>query len=115
MGLPRHNNVYGQLVAPDGLRAVARAAEAVAGPGCAAAYRDRASDTERLRLRSDTADLDSLPLPGGTDHLFNGSVAGPTADVLVFVRALSVALTKEGVEHSFEVLDREQKQSWCVP
>lgn len=114
MGL-RHNNVYGQLVAPDGLRPVARAAEAACGPGSAAAYRDRASNTERLRLRTDAADLESLPLPGGTDHLFNGAVAGPIADVLAFVRALSSALTSEGVEHSFEVLDREQKQSWSVP
>jgi hypothetical protein len=112
---PRHNNVYGQIVAPDGLRPVLRAVEAVAGPGCASAYRDRASDTERLRLRSDTADLESLPLPGGMEHLFNGAVAGSTESVLAFVRALSGALTKEGIDHNFEVLDREQKQSWSVP
>jgi hypothetical protein len=98
--------VYGQLIAPDGLRAVVVALEAALGPGTASMYRSRAgSDTETLRIRTDAADFESLPLPGGMEHLLNGAVAGSAEDVAKLVRTLSRALTDAKVEHTFEVHD----------
>jgi hypothetical protein len=104
--IPRTNNVYGQVIAPGGLRAVVVALEAALGPGTASMYRSRAgTDAEQLRIRTDAADFESLPLPGGMEHLLNGAVAGPTDDVARFVRTLSAALTEVKVEHTFEVHD----------
>ena len=98
----RFNNVYGQVIAPSGLRPVQVAAERALGPGTAAVFRPRASDAETLRIRSDTADFESLPLPGGMEFLLNGAVAGSAAEVAAVVRALSAALLELKVEHTFE-------------
>jgi hypothetical protein len=104
--IPRTNNVYGQVVAPDGLRAVVVAIEAALGPGSASMYRSRAgADAETLRIRTDVADFESLPLPGGIEHVLNGAVAGSPEDVAAVVRALSAALTDVKIEHNFEVHD----------
>ncbi len=102
---PRFNNVYGQVIAPSGLRPVQVAVERVLGPGTAAVFRSRASDTETLRIRSDAADLETLPLAGGMEYLLNGSVSGTAPEVAAFVRALSAALMDVKVEHNFEVHD----------
>jgi hypothetical protein len=99
------NNVYGQVVAPDGLRAVFDAAERVVGPGCASLFHARAGGPKMLRIRTDAADLESIPLPGGMEHLLNGAVGGSTEEVAAFVRALSASLTEANVEHAFEVHD----------
>lgn len=99
------NNVYGQLVAPDGLRPVLVAAERVLGPGAASVFRSRAGGAETLRIRTDAADFESLPLPGGMEYLLNGSVAGTAEEVATFVRALSASLAAARVEHGFEVHD----------
>ena len=104
--IPRTNNVYGQIVAPDGLRPVLEAAEALLGPGCASLFRARTSNpTETLRIRTDVADMETLPLPGGIEYLLNGAVGGTAEEVATFVRKLSAALTEAKVEHSFEVHD----------
>lgn len=113
MAVPRGNNVYGQLVAPDGLRAVLAAVERALGPGCASVY--KTAGVERLRLRSDTADMETLPLPGGMEHLFNGAVAGSADEVMALVRSLSDALTQLGIEHGFEVLDAARGYSRSIP
>jgi len=101
----RFNNVYGQVVAPDGLRVVVVAAERALGPGAASVFRSRAGASETLRIRTDVADFESLPLPGGMEHLLNGAVAGPAEEVATFVRSLSASLAEAKVEHSFEVHD----------
>ena len=107
--IPKTNNVYGQIIAPDGLRPVHAAVEKVLGPGCASIFRARASNqSETLRIRTDTADLESLPLPGGIEHLLNGAVGGPVEEVVAFVQRLSDALAEAKVEHSFEVHDGRQ-------
>ncbi len=111
----RNNNVYGQLITPEGLRPVLRAVERAAGPGCASVFRDRAGGAERLRLRSDAADLETLPLAGGAEHLFNGAVGGSAEDVVAFVRGLSRHLAEEHVEHSFEVYDAGERRSHSIP
>jgi hypothetical protein len=105
MRVPRHNNVYGQVIAPDGLRPVLGAVEATVGPGCASLFRPRAGGAEVLRIRTDAADFESLPLPGGMEHLLNGAVAGPVDAVAAFARRLSAALSEAKVEHTFEVHD----------
>lgn len=105
MRIPRTNNVYGQVVAPDGLRPVLEAAKSVLGPGCASLFRGRGADAETLRIRSDACDFESLPLPGGMEHLLNGAVSGTPEQVMTFVRTLSAALTEARVEHTFDVHD----------
>ena len=100
------NNFYGQIVTPDGLQPVLKAVEVLLGPGRASLFRSRSSSTvETLRIRTDAADLETLPLPGGIDYLLNGSVTGPAEDVTAFVRSLSAGLARAGVEHSFQVHD----------
>src|SRR5215211_749445 len=105
MRIPRTNNVYTQGIAPDGLRPVLAAVERALGPGNASLYRARAGGAEVLRIRSDTADFESLPLPGGIEHLLNGAVAGSVEDVAAFARGFSAALVDAKVEHTIEVHD----------
>jgi hypothetical protein len=102
---PQANNVYGQIVAPDGLRPVVLALETALGPGCASVVNPRPGAPEVLRLRTDTADFESLPLPGGMDHVLNGSVSGSSGDVTAFVRRISQAFTEVKLEHTFDVLE----------
>jgi hypothetical protein len=99
------NNVYGQIVAPGGLGPILAALEQALGPGCASLFHPRPGAPEMVRVRTDTADLESLPLPGGMEHLFNGAVAGPIDDVIAFARSLSTALAEAKVEHTLEVHD----------
>ena len=107
--MPRgFNNVYGQVVAPDGLRVVLVAAERALGPGAASVFRSRAGGAETLRIRTDAADFESLPLPGGMDYLLNGAVSGSADEVAAFVRALSASLAEARVEHTFEVHDGQR-------
>jgi hypothetical protein len=58
-----------------------------------------------IRLRTDAADFESLPMPGGMDHLFNGSVAGSSDDVAAFVGRVSKVLAEAKIEHTFDVVD----------
>ena len=102
---PQTNNVYGQIVAPDGLRPIVVALEKALGPGCVSVYNPRPGAPEVIRLRTDVADFESLPLPGGMDHLFNGSVAGMSDDVAAFVRRVSVAFAEAKLEHTFDVVE----------
>lgn len=103
--VPDTNNVYGQLVALDGLRPVLRAVEATLGPGAASVYRSGYDRAETLRIRCDTAEFESIALPGGIEYLLNGAVGGSPEEVVLFLRRLSAALVEVRVEHSFEVYD----------
>ena len=102
---PQTNNVYGQIVAPDGLRPVVAALEKVLGPGCVSVFNPRPGAPEVIRLRTDVADFESLALPGGMDHLFNGSVAGSAEDVAAFARRVSAAMVEAKIEHTFDVVN----------
>jgi hypothetical protein len=99
------NNVYGQIIAPDGLRPVVAAVEVALGPGCASMFSSRGGGAEMLRILSDSADMESLPLPGGMEHLLNGFVEGSVEQIGKLVRALSSAFAEAKIEHSFEVHD----------
>ena len=101
----RFNNVYGEVVAPDGLQPVRLAAEAALGPGTASVFRSKAGGAETLRIRTDAADLESLPLPGGIEHLLNGAVSGTADEVAAWAEAVSAALAEAGIEHQFNVHD----------
>jgi hypothetical protein len=96
------NNVYGQIVAPDGLRPVVAALEKALGPGCVSVFSPRPGAPEVIRLRTDVADFESLALPGGMDHLFNGSVAGSSDEVGTFARRVSAAMTQAKLEHTLD-------------
>ena len=113
--IPRANNVYGQLTAPDGLRPLLVALERALGPGAGSVYRSGFSRAETLRVRTDAADMESIPLPGGIEHLFSGAVGGSPDDVVAFLRTLSAALAEAKVEHSFEVYDARTKFRASVP
>jgi hypothetical protein len=102
---PQTNNVYGQIVAPDGLRPVVVALEKALGPGCASVFNPRPGAAEVLRLRTDAAEFESLPLPGGMDHVLNGSVAGSPDEITAFVRRISEALAETKIEHTFDVVE----------
>jgi hypothetical protein len=101
----RANNVYGQIVAPDGLRPLVVALEKALGPGCVSVFSPRPGAPEVIRVRTDAADFESLPMPGGMVHLFNGSVAGTSDDVTAFTQRISDALTKAKLEHTFDIVD----------
>jgi hypothetical protein len=100
------NNVYGEIIAPHGLETVLRAVEPLATGGRAYIYRSSYSGAETLHLVSDQVNFESDPLGAG-EHLFNGGVGGSLDGVVDFVRALSDALHKAGIEHRFEVYDDE--------
>jgi len=68
-------------------------------------FNPRPGAPEVIRVRTDVADFESLPLPGGMDHLFNGSVAGSSDEVAAFARLISDALTEAKLEHTFDVVD----------
>ena len=93
------------MVAPDGLRPVVAALEKVLGPGCVSVFNPRPGTPEVIRLRTDVADFESLPLPGGMDHLLNGSVAGTSEDVANFVRRVSHAFAEAKLDHTFDVVE----------
>lgn len=81
------------------------ALEKALGPGCVSVYNPRPGAAEVIRLRSDLTDFESLPLPGGMDHLFNGAVAGTSDDVAAFVRRVSAAFVEAKLEHTFDVVE----------
>lgn len=108
MRIPRTNNVYGQIVSPDGLVRVKDAVERALGPGSVSLFRAPGADADTLRVRTDVCDFESLALPGGMEYLLNGSVSGTAEHVITFVRSLSAALDDARIEHTFEVLDGRQ-------
>jgi hypothetical protein len=97
------NNVYGLVVAPQGLAPVLQAVRRVIGDGTASIYRSHFNGAETLRFSTESVDFESTPLENGTEHLLNGGVGGSSEEVVAFVRTLSVALVDAGVEHRFEV------------
>ena len=99
------NNVYGQMIAPGGLRPAVAAIEEALGPGSASMFRTSTADAEGLRARTDAVDLESLPLPGGMEHLLNGVIEGPADEIVRIVRSISAAFDEAKIEHTFEVHD----------
>lgn len=105
--LPDGNNVYGHVVTPAGLSPVLAAVRPLASGGRVWLKTSGYDGATTLHLETDTLDFATTPLDGER-HLFNGGVAGSTAEVVVLVESLSAALSAARVEHSFEVYDAAQ-------
>lgn len=110
--IPHGNNVYGIIIAPQGLQPVLRALEQVVGEGLAYIKRSGFNQAETLHLRSESADFDSNHLDNGPQHSFSGGVGGSLEEVVGFVRALSESLSRLSIVHSFEVYDDQQVVQW---
>ncbi len=102
---PDGNNVFGLVVAPDGLDPVLQAVSRLVGARHASIYQSRFDGAETLRFSTDSVDFESTPLEGGHQHLLNGGVGGTAEDVLAFVRELARVFTEAGIQCSFEVYD----------
>src|SRR5687768_17562030 len=100
--MPERNNVWGILTAPQGMEPVLHAVEHLVARGRASIRRSGYNGAETLRLSTDQVDFESTPLEDGHQHLFSGGVAGSPEDVVAFIQALSNALHKAGIEHSFD-------------
>jgi hypothetical protein len=112
--LPDGNNVYGHVEAPRGLEQVLAALQPHATGGRVWLETSGYDGTTTLHLESDALDFATTPLGGGS-HLFNGGVAGPAAEVLARVEAISSALSAAGLEHGFEIYDADQNLVCVVP
>lgn len=106
--IPHGNNVYGQVIAPEGLQPVLRAVERLIGENRVYIKKSQFSGAETLHFGTDDTQFDSTPLEEAGHHLVNGAVGGSLEDVVGFVRALSGSLPQEGIEHHFEVYDGER-------
>lgn len=111
---PDFNNVYGHVVASNGLEPVLEAIRGVEGVSHASISVSGYDGAESLILLSDKIDFESDPLEIG-QHLFNGAVAGNIQEVLDFVSKLSDALTDAGVKHHFEVYNKSQELIKEIP
>jgi hypothetical protein len=113
--MPDGNNVYGQIVSPDGLQPILRAARRLVGDGRASIYKAQFNGAETLRFTTETVDFESIPLKQGDRHLLNGGITGDSSEVVSFVEAMSRLLQEAGIEHSFEVYDAEKNLVRTVP
>lgn len=112
--LPDANNVYGHVVAPQGLAPVLAAVRPLSTGGRALLNTSGYDGTTTLHLETETLDLATTPLGGGR-HLFNGGVAGTADEVVARVQSLSAALSAVGVEHGFEVYDESRTLVCVIP
>ena len=104
--LPDRNNVYGTLRAPTGLGQVRDAAEKVGGWESARVYTSGYDGAQTMRLSAAGAEFETTPA-GEIEHLISGAVAGTLDEVIVFVGRVSRALADAGIDHGFEVYDRD--------
>lgn len=112
--IPDASNVYGHVVTPAGLNPVLAAVRPLAIGGRVWLKTSGYDGATTLHLETDTLDFATTPLGGGS-HLFNGGVAGSTAEVVALVERLSAALSGGGVEHNFEVYDADQNLVCVIP
>lgn len=105
--IPDFNNVYGEIHTPQGLQRALAAVQLLVGQDRAYIYRSGYNGAETLHVRTADAEFDSEPF-GGTGHLISGGVAGSPEEVVVYIRSLSDALEKVGVEYRFEVYDERR-------
>src|ERR1700722_17243285 len=85
--MPDGNNVYGPVIAPQGLQPILRAMMPLVGEKRAYIYRSQFIGAVTLTISTDTADFGSTLLEYGSRHLLNGGCAGVLDDVVVFVRS----------------------------
>lgn len=112
--LPDAKNVYGHVLAPQGLGSVLAAVRPLATDGRAWLKTSGFDGTTTFHLETDSLDFATTPLGGGR-HLFNGVVAGLAAEVVACVGRLSAALSAAGVEHGFEAYDADGSLVGVIP
>lgn len=110
--IPESTNVYGLFHAPHGLRSILRAIDHTGN--WAYIKQSGFNGTETLHLRSEFAEFDSDSLGDGVQHVLNGGVGGALEEVVAFVRVLSEALSRSGIEHFFEIY-ADRKLVHCIP
>ena len=112
---PDYDNVYGHVVAPNGLQPILDVVRRLIGECRASIKTSQFNGAETLRFSTDAVDFESTPLKDGSQHLLNGGVGGDLSDVLAFVKTMSRLLTEASIEHSFEVYDNESNLVQTFP
>ena len=106
--LPDGNNVYGSVIALNGMQHVLESVQRLVGKDNAYIYVSGYNGASTLHFSTQRCDFESTPLDDGGQHLLNGGVAGSVEDVIGFVRELSHHLSDAQIEHSFEVYDESE-------
>ena len=106
--LPDGNNVYGTVVAPDGMQPVLESVQRLVGKDNAYIYVSGYNGASTLHFSTQRCDFESTPLDDGSQHLLNGGVAGSVEAVIEFVKELSLHLSDAQIKHSFEVYDESE-------
>ncbi|WP_254509934.1 hypothetical protein [Anatilimnocola floriformis] len=114
MTIPDHNNVYGALKTTAGLQSVLNALRSLSGIEKAFIYTSSHNGAETLHFSSAEFDFVSTPLEIH-EHLLNGAVAGPPAQIAGTVQTIAAALTVAGIEAKFEINDENQNPVELVP
>lgn len=97
------NNVYGDLIAPQGLRYVSDALAPLIGDARASLYVSQFNGKETLRFSTEIANFESMPLEVQGHHFLNGHVIGTIDEVARFVEAMSKHLSDTSIQHRFEI------------
>lgn len=109
------NNVYGIIMAPEGLEPSLQAIKHLVPGGRASIYRSGYNGAETLRLCSQRVEFESDPLEDGVQHLFDGGVSGSLEEIVEFVQQLSKSLQTAGTKRHFEVYDAKQRLVMLIP
>jgi hypothetical protein len=100
--IPDGANVYGHVIAPQGLRVVSAALKTIAEWEVSAIQKkELVFDSARVMLRSEFSE--------GDEHMICVRVNGCDADVIFFTIDMSRALQAAGLEHHFEVYDARDR------
>jgi hypothetical protein len=113
--VPDGNNVYGSVVAPNGMQPVLEVVQRLVGKDNAHIYVSGYNGASTLHFSTQRCDFESTPLDDGSRHLLNGGVAGSAKAVIGFVKELSHHLSDAQIEHSFEVYDESDDLVFEIP
>jgi hypothetical protein len=112
--VPPKNYVYGQILAPRGMRPVFKSIQSLVGSEHAHIRISGYDGTPILWVSTEWCELESTPLENSKEHLLNGAIAGSTEAVVEFVTALSRSLAAAGIDHRFEVYDESDQQAFTI-
>src|SRR5688572_27468213 len=96
-------NVYGVIVAPEGLGVVLRAVECIAESAGIDPSSEKYGDA--LWFLSDAFDLRTLPCQYNDEHNLSGFVGGSLTEVGIVVRKLSETLQRAHIKHFLDIYD----------
>ena len=104
---PDYNNVYGHVIAPNGLTTVLENVRGTAGVRKAGIKVSGYDGSESLILSGDLIEFESEPIEND-EHLLKGCIAGTIEEIIIFIGQLSHALSEAKLDHHFEVYNEEQ-------